>query len=261
MGQGEAKITFQSNVRIALKGERSTRSERVNALGAAVGAKTAELKACYAKVVESDPTAVGAIEVALALTEDDAKPKVEVRQSAGFTSDMLTCVRRVLQETKLDKNQRPAAAMITLEFSNSRAQGEEAMAARSASTLTDAVVTNAQGKLEVSWSAPGDKVAFTALAEPSETKESPAAALRALKKTLGAFLDCRRKAAKGGASPAGASTAALTWSRGALATAQLESSTLSKPPAVTCIKNALGRLKIENGPQSGRVTVTVTFKE
>jgi hypothetical protein len=260
MGQGEAKISVQSNLRISIKGVHATSRGRVDALGESLKTKTADLKACYAKVVNRDPTKVGALEVALAFTEANAKPTMEVRADVSFTADMLSCVREVLAKLSLDTKYRPAAVLATLEFSNSRAQGQQAMQTSTASSEAQQVLTNPEGKLETTWSAPEGKVTFTTIAEPSESKENLIRVQQALKKTLGAFLDCRRMAAKGGMSPAGETLAVLSWSGKALNT-RFQSSTLPKEPAVSCIKKVFGRLKLEEVSQEGRVTAKVTFGE
>lgn len=260
MGQGEAKISVQSNLRLSIKGERATSRERVDALGESLRAKTADLKACYAKVVNRDPTKVGALEVALGFTEAKSKPTVELRADASFTADMLDCVREVLGKLSLDKKYRPAAVLATLEFSNSRAQGQQAMQTSTASLDTQPVLTNAEGKLETKWSVPGGKVTLTTTAEPSESKENLIRVQQALKKTLGAFLDCRRMAAKGGASPAGETIVTVSWSGKTLNT-RFQSSTLPKEQAVSCTQKAFGRLKLEDASPEGRVTAKVTFGE
>jgi hypothetical protein len=261
MGEGEAKIAVQSNLRISIKGERATNALRVDAVGQAIGAKTARLKACYAQVVTRDPTRVGAVEVALAFDETRSEPKVDFRQNAGFTPDMLSCLRQILEAVSLDSERRPASVLATLEFSNSRAQGQEAMQERAGQSAAESVAINATGKFEAAWSAPGAKVSLTTVAEPSENRESVVAAQRILRKALGTFLDCRRKAAKAGASPAGETVVDLVWSSRSHAEARIQSTTLSKEPAVSCIKKAFNRLKLEQGPDRGHVTVTVAFGE
>jgi hypothetical protein len=260
MGQGEAKIGVQSTLRVSIKGERATNRERVDALGESLRATTADIKACYAKVVNRDPTRVGALEVVLGFTEAKSKPTVEMRADASFPADMLDCVREVLSKLSLDKKYRPAAVLATLEFSNSRAQGQQVMQTSTALLDTQQVITNAEGKLETKWSVPGGKVTFTTIAEPSESKEKLIRVQQALKKTLGAFLDCRRMAAKGGASPAGETIVTLSWSGKTLNT-RFQSSSLLKEQAVSCIKKAFSRLKLEEPSQEGRVTAKVTFGE
>jgi hypothetical protein len=259
MDQGQAKIAVQSNLRISIKGERATSAERVDAVGKAVQAKTAQLKACYESQFKSDPTAVGAVEVLLSFTETSSRPELDIRPNAGFTKDMLSCLRRLLASATLPQNERPASALATLAFSNSRAQGEQAMQDRkSQSADTEPVAVNAAGKLEGVWSSPDHKITFTTNADKAEPKQSVAAAQQALRKSLGAFLDCRRKAAKGGADPSAQTAVAVSW-YGSRTEAAIESTTLTKDQAVTCMKKIFKRLKIENGPEQGRLSVTVSF--
>jgi hypothetical protein len=261
MGQGEAKIAVQSNVRISVKGQGATSRQRVEALSEAVRGKTAALKACYAKAVSDDPTKQGALEVALTFADTPTKPKVEIGQTADFTSNMLDCVRGVLASIALEKEHRPAAARVTVAFTNSRAQGQQTMQESAEQADLESVHTNAQGKLEATWSAPGQTVTLTTTAEPSASKRALVEAQRALKKSLGAFLDCRRRAAKGSASRAGETEVSYTWSSRPRRDARILSSNLRNQTAVTCIKKVFARLSYENVPDSVQMTTRVIFGE
>lgn len=260
MEHGEAKISVQSSVRMSIKGERATSSQRLDAIGAAVGERRSKVQECYAKSVSSDPTQVGMLEIAISFTDASPKPGLEFRRQTGFDAKMKDCVRETLEAIRLDKELRPAAAIVTLEFSNSRAQGQQVMQERMDNADAE-VSKNAEGKLETRWSAPGGKVALTITAEGSETKELLVNLQGVLKTALGAFLDCRRRAGKLGASPAGDTAVRLTILDGGRSAAQVQSSSIRNPQAVTCIEKVFGRFSFEKASGQGRFRVQVGFYE
>jgi hypothetical protein len=255
MGQGEANINVRSDVTLGIKGERSTPSERLEQLTEVVSDQMPALRKCYRDLVAKHPTSVGSIAIRVTLEQGNAPPTLEFKENGGTEPELTGCVKRVLEKAPLKKVSRPAAAVLTLDFQNSRAKGEQEMQQRR--EVADRVdVREQDGGFAANWAATDGKVSF---AVSGASREAVEAALRALRNASPGFADCRRRSEKGGLSPAGTLEAELQLQRGGKANASVGSSTVAHERAVPCTERVLKNLKLENAPAAQRVKVSITF--
>jgi hypothetical protein len=177
----------------------------------------------------------------------------------GGTEPALTkCVRKALDKAPLRKVPRPAAAIVTLQFDNTRARGQQAMEERSAVADKVAVVER-DGGLEADWKSGDGKVGFTV--RSAKSSEAVEAVLRTLRDSYAGFADCRRRSEKDGKSPKGELEVRLQLQRGGKGVAKVGTSTVAHERAVPCVERVLKRLKFDGAPPAQRVDVKVAFSE
>jgi hypothetical protein len=255
MGQGEASINVRSDVKLAIKGTRGTSTENLEKLTEAIADQMPNLRACYRKLIETRPTAAGAIAARITLDPGKAPAQLEIKEVGEPEPDLNTCVRKVFEKAPLSKVPRPAAAIATLELSNSRAAGQAAMLEHKA-TAGKVEVRSESGGYVADWMTTDKEVAFTVRGSGSEAVE---AVVRGLRDRFAGFLDCRRRAKKGDLSPGGTIQAALRLARGGEASSKVGASTVAHERAPICVERALSRVTFEGAPAGQKVDVTVTF--
>jgi hypothetical protein len=261
MAQGAASITTRSDVRLALESERGTNNERLQAIGRAVGAKMGEVRGCYTRAAAADPTVTGELRLRVALDGERGRPIV------GITTDLLTndalqtCVLTALRAVDLQGVERPAGAIVSLEFANSAARGTQAVQDSRAQQVA-AVGVNAQGQAQAQGSTGAREISYDVTAADASTNAAAVAAVqRGLTDGLAGLLDCRRRAGRRGASPAGVITVNAEIGTGNLRNAAAASSTVRDPNAGTCAARALEQMPLPAGNHSGRVRIVLTFTD
>jgi hypothetical protein len=255
MGQGQASINVRSDVTLGIKGERSTPTARLEQLTEVASDQMPSLRKCYRDLVAKRPTSVGSIAIRVTMEQGKAPPLFELKENGGTEPDLTGCVKRVLEHAPWAKVTRPAAAVLTLEFQNSRAKGEHEMQQRiEAADRFD--VREQDGGFAADWSSSDGKVSFGA---SSASREAVEASLRALRDAFAGFADCRRRSEKGGLSPAGVLEVQLQLQHGGKASAKVMSSTVAHERAVPCTERAFKGLHFDNAPAGQRVQVHVTF--
>lgn len=258
MGQGEAAINVRSDVKLGVKGTGGTPSERLAKLGQAVADQMEEIRSCYRKLVATAPEIAGALQLKLALTEGK-KPAVEIMNAEGGADGLSKCVTNVLRAAQYQEVGRPAAAVLSLEFDNSRARGQAAMNAKQAEIGRMAVQDSGDGGKQASWSTDGGQVRFTVKTEPGTSPETVQSIMRGFQEGYAAFLDCRRKCEKGGTSPEGDIHAALAIDRSGKARVKLGEISVAHERAPTCGAKAFERIRFEKPDAPLRAQVIVHF--
>jgi hypothetical protein len=256
MEQGQAAINIRSDIRLGIKGTRATTTDRLEQLTEVVTDQMPALRKCYSDLIAKHPTTVGSI--AIRLTLDAGKPPgLELKETGGTEPDLTSCVKRVFEKAPYGKVGRPAAAIATLEFVNTRAAGQEKMQQRM--QVSDKVDTRerAGGGFEGNWATNDGKVAFLVASEKS--REAVEAALRTLRDGFAGFADCRRRSEKNGLSPAGVLEVDLQLQRGGKGAAKIKSSTVAHERAVPCVERVLKKLKYDGAPPAQKISVQVTF--
>jgi hypothetical protein len=257
MGQGEANINVRSDVKLAIKGTRSTTTERLQQLTDVITGQMPELRKCYRELIAKHPTTVGSLAIRITLEQGNDPVQIEIKETGGTEPELTGCVRRVLTRAPLKKVERPAAAIATLEFENTRAKGQAEMEQRRETTERIDVRERVDGGYEASWAATDGKVSFTVGSAGS--REAVEAALRTLRNASAGFADCRRRSEKGGLSPAGELEIQVQLQRSGKSNAKVKSSTVAHQRAVPCTERVLSRLRFTEAPAGQRVDVRVTF--
>lgn len=257
MGQGEANINVRSDVKLAIKGTAGTSQANLELLTDALADQMPALRACYREIIAKRPTTVGGIAVRITLEQGKGPSKIEIKEVAGPEPEISACVRKVLEKAPLSKLPRPAAAIATMDVSNSRAAGEAVMQERRAVTEAVDVKADPGGGFMAEWTTTDKEVSFAA--RSASSKEAVEVAIRSLRDRFAGFLDCRRRARKGDLSPGGTVQAQLRLARGGEASIKMGESTVAHERAPICVENALKRVTFEGAPPAQKVDVTVTF--
>jgi hypothetical protein len=256
MSQGEANINVRSDVKLAIKGTLGTSQANLEQLTDVIANQMPALRACYREIVAKRPTTVGGIAVRITLEAGKAPPTIELKEIAGPEPEISGCVKEVLKKAPLSKVPRPAAAIVTLEVSNSRAAGEAVMQERRAVTEAVDVKSDGAGGFSAQWTTTDKEVSFAAR---SSSKEGVEIVIKNLRDRFAGFLDCRRRSRKGDLSPGGTVDAQLRLARGGEASTKIGASTVAHERAPICVEKALGRVTFEGAPPGQKVDVTVTF--
>lgn len=257
MGQGEANINVRADIKVGIQGTRATPADRVQLLTDAVTKQMTTMRGCYYDLVAKHPTTVGALAIRITLDPGE-KPAFELKEDGGSEPVLTKCVRKALEKAPLAKIPRPAAAIVTMTFDNTRAKGQQAMEQRAA--VADKVeVVERDGGYEANWQSGDGKVSFNV----RSAKSSPAveAALRTLRDSYAGFADCRRRSQKDGKSPKGELAVSVQLQHGGKAAAKVESSTVAHERAVPCVERVMKRLKFAGAPAAQRVDVKIAFSE
>jgi hypothetical protein len=258
MGQGQAAIAVRSDVKLGIKGTGGTTSERLAKLGQAVGDQMGDIRTCYRKQVASSPEIVAALRLRIALEKSD-KPVVELTEQTAGSKELFACVSRALVNGKYRDVGRPAQAMLSLEFDNSRARGQAEMVERKSqlgrADTRDTSGADGQG----SWSSDGGQLRFLVRMEPAAPAGALDLVIRGFQAGYAAFLDCRRKCEKGGTSPEGDIEAELKIDRQARATAHLGNITVAHERAPACADRAFKRVRFDKPQAPLQAHVTVHF--
>lgn len=255
MGQGEANINVRSDVKMAIKGTLGTGQANLEQLTDAIADQMPALRACYREIIAKRPTTVGGLAVRVTLEEGKAPAKIETKEVAGPEPEIRACIEKVLKKASFAKVTRPAAAIATLEVSNSRAAGEAVMQERRAVTEQIDVKPDGAGFV-AEWTTTDKEVSFSAR---SASKEGVEVVIKSLRDRFAGFLDCRRRSRKGDLSPAGKVEAQLRLARGGQASTKMGESTVAHERAPICVERALGRVTFEGAPAGQKVDVTISF--
>jgi hypothetical protein len=257
MAQGTASITTRSDVTLSLDSDRGTSGTKLQAIGHAVGRKMSDIRACYAQATANDPTVTGQLHLRIAVDAGAAAPSLEVRTDTLNEDALRQCVLRALRAVDLSSVERPAAALVSLEFANTAARGARAVQ-QARTEQTASVTIDPTGRANASGGTGEREVGYAVSADDDATAPEVVAAVhRALGDGLAGLLDCRRRAGRR-ASPAGAITLTAEVGSSLRRTATV-SSTVADPGAPRCVERALESLALPSGHAGGRVRVTVTF--
>ncbi len=264
MEQGEAVVAVRSDISLAIKGTGGTTKSNLAALGEAVRSKIPALKSCYKDVIEKSPIVVGKLQVVIDFSGKTKRPKLEFPYRQKVAPALESCIQKTLGKASLNPQNRPAAAVIILDFSNTRARGQRILDTKKKQGEDQTLIgvkTNDAGMLESKWSTSDGKVAFIVTAETSISKEQVAGVQGVLKNYVGRFLDCRRRSCKGGTSPAGDATIDLRVRRDGKASMKIRSITIAHQRAPKCLESTFRKIKFEKQSAPFRLTVIVRFAE
>lgn len=257
MGQGQANINVRSDVTLGIEGARSTPSHRLQQIAEAATDQMPNLRKCYRELSAKRPTAAGAVAVRVSLEAGSAPATLELKVRPGTDAEVARCVQSVLSKAGFRKVERPAAAVLSLEFDNSRAKGEQAMVERQKAAEQVAIQDRTAGGYEARWAADDGKVAFR-VANPS-ARDGIESTLVKLREGFAGFADCRRRSEQGGKSPAGSLVAELRIAPKVKAQAKVLSSSVAHPRAIPCVERALHALRFEAGSVATKLELEITF--
>jgi hypothetical protein len=243
MGQGEAAIGVRSDVTVAIEGARSTPANRLQQITDVATDRVSELRSCYRELASKRPTASGGVAVRVTLEPDRKPPLFEIKEQPGTDPDVTRCVKRELEKAAWRKVERPASAVITLEFQNSRAKGEQEMAELRQAADQVEIRARDGGGYEAAWATPDGSLSF--LVSNPKSPDGLEPVLRKLRDAFAGFADCRRRAEQGGRSPAGNVEVELALASRGKTRSKVISSSVAHPRAIPCVERVLGGLNLE----------------
>ncbi|MDH5491333.1 MAG: hypothetical protein OEY14_05215 [Myxococcales bacterium] len=259
MGEGQARITARSDVRLQLESGPGTGREKIAAIGAAVGGQMGPIRRCYAEAVESDPTIRGSLRLELTLGR---RARIAVQRDEVENRALLRCVTRALEAGSFSGIEPPGTAYLILEFTNSAAEGVERT--RDRRQVEDAVPVerDAEGRPRAAGGTPDGTVGFVVRGAASASEGAVAAAQRSLRGAIPILLDCRRRAGRRGGDPAGEIEVAVQVSARGQGRARIVRNTVRNRhgtrQAAQCMSRGLEGVSFD--PESaGALTVIVTF--
>ncbi len=254
MGQGEARITSRSDVRLSMESMPGTSGAAVTLLGQRVGARMPQVRGCYEQRVEEDPTVTGTLRLRWQL-EARGAPRVEVDRDAVNDAAVLRCITRVLAGVDTAQMTRPTRAIVQLVLGNTAARGAEQAAERAQEAQQVTLSADADGNPTSTGGTPDGRVRFTVTGRGRDSAQTVAAAHRALLTSLPGLMDCRRRAGRRGRSPGGDLSATMQVRTGQPPTGRVTRSTVPNERTRGCVDQVMSR--IEHRPTEGRGTVSV----
>jgi len=254
MGQGEARITTRSDVRMSLESVPGTSAARLSALGRAVGAGMGAIRACYGEVVEQRPAVHGTMRLRVTAPARGALD-LEVVEDGPQDRPLLTCIRGVLGRQPLDGVERPASAVVVLELQNSAAAGA-VETARRADEADRIEVRQEGGRPEARGEAPG--LRFVVRGASGTSDELVAEGLRVVRSQIAGMLDCRRRASRRGMNPEGQVALSMRMRRGRPPELTVGTSTVHDERAPGCLERALARP--HRTPEAGPASLDVEVR-
>jgi hypothetical protein len=259
MGQGEARITSRSDVRLSMESMPGTSGAAVSALGQRVGSSMTAIRTCYEERIEENPTVTGTLRLRF-LLENRGNARVEIDNDGVGDREVVRCITNVLEGLPSRDLSRPTRAVVQLVLANSAARGV-AQASQQAQRAQAVVLnTDAQGNPTASGGTDDQRVTFVVTGEGSGSGETVAAAHRALMIALPGLLDCRRRSGRRGEGPGGDLTASMQILVGRSPTARMTASTVPNENTRSCVGRVLGRIEHRPTEGRGRVSVRIHFE-
>lgn len=258
MGQGEARITARSDVRLAIESERGTNSQRLEAIGRAVGTKMGEVRQCYGRAVDADPTLQGFLRLRIVVPQGRGRATVEATEDRTNNETLSRCMMRALRAADFAGIPGPAAAVVSLEFDNTAARGVTRMRQGSEQRVEEAVRVNAEGLAQSTGGTGEGEVRFQLVAVAASDNDAVTSFHRALASNVAGLLDCRRRAGRRGRNPGGEMDVAIRINGRRVQTVTASGSTVGDANAPRCVQNALRQLPLQ-GTARGQMRLHVTF--
>ncbi len=255
MGQGEARITARSDVRLGIESGPGTHGARLQSMVDAITAKLGTIRGCYATIAEARPTVTGSMRVRAILARGARRIELRTEETSVQDAELDRCVRRALEGASYADVSRPANVQISLEFTNTAAAGIERTQERTAREGQVRVTHDSDGNATATGGTP--EVHFRVVGGAS-ADDQVAAVHRSVRASIAGLLDCRRRAGRRGMDPSGEIHLQLAVTRQGHVTARSVRSTVHDDRAPACVTRSLGRAEFERAA-AGRSQLVLTF--
>lgn len=253
MSQGHARIAARSDVTISLESVPGTSGARIAILGRGVQGFMPRIRTCFADAVRLVPTTHGRLRVRLDLPAEGAATTSIVENTVG-ESPLVACVTGVLDDLTLEPAQRPAGAIVVLDFDSTAAQGGDAVA-RSQAEADAVSVTREGGVPQARADVAQVHIVVRGAAEASDALIADA--VRVVRAQIAGLLDCRRRASRRGANPEGVVRFDARL-RPPSITLTRPSATVADTRAPRCVQTAIERAR-RAPTESGQVQLEIHF--
>ncbi|MFK7991292.1 MAG: hypothetical protein AB8I08_35075 [Sandaracinaceae bacterium] len=261
MGQGEARISSRSDVRLSMESMPGTGGSSMSALGTRVGARMATIRGCYETVVAEHPTVTGRLRMRVLLEDGHPGAAVEVDEDAVNDAGLVRCVTEALESIDCSRLRRPTRAIVQLEMGNTAAAGARVARARAQEARQVSITIDSDGNASSTGNAPGRGVAFTVTGEGRESVPAVTAAHRAVLTSIPGLLDCHRRASRRGQSPVGEIRARMVIREGRPPVSRVSRSTVEESRTRPCINRVLRGIQQRTDEGRGNVELRIQFTE
>lgn len=241
MGQGEANITAQADVRLSMESGPGTNADKLALIGGVVGSKLGAVRNCYREVTAERPTVQGVLKLFVDLAGGGS---VTVRDDGIGDRELSRCVMRELNQADLGSLRPPGSAYVVLTFTNTAAEGVARTQQRRATENDVAVTRNADDRFEATGRSGDGNIEFTVIGGARATAEQVAALQRSVREAIPILLDCRRKASRN-ESPEGEIRLRVTVNARGRARVRVLRSTVADARGGRCLTRFLGRRPFE----------------
>ena len=255
LGEGEARITARSDVRMEIATGPGTRASELSELGGAVGRKLVTVRECYAARVRENPSVQGRL-VLQVTALSSGRGEVALTRDELSDASVQGCAVDALEAADLSGARSSSSILVTLTFTNSAAEGHERMEERRAAEAEVALEDGPDGMLVARGGVATGEVRFQVIG-PAASRERIPLIHQAVRTSIPGLLDCRRKATRRGDSPEGELRAVLVVGNNGRARVPRVTSTVAFPHADQCVERLLERARY---PREGRGRYTVVIE-
>ena len=248
------EFSARGDVKMNIQTGGGTSVVRVQAMAKGFGKPLGKLKSCYAKLIEVEPGLQGKVNVEVVYP-----PKGKTRSkitSSDVSKRLRRCITEAFKGLTFEGVERPASALLELEFTNTVAPHVGEVEKRQAAAATADIETLPDGTRVSRFKSGKGEVSFEVRARPGSKESLIQAAHQTMINAVPRLLDCRRRASKL-QSPAGQLEYNLTLRRKGRATVKSVKGTVDSQWALPCSAGAIKRAKQVR--DFGRVKVVVTF--
>jgi hypothetical protein len=257
MGQGEASITTETGISLALDSVPGTSAARVQAMGRAVQTRMATIRGCYHAVVAVRPTVTGVIRMEITVPEGTGPATVTVTEDAVHDAELLTCARAALVAMPTRDVVRPSSVIAVLTVGNSAAEG--AVIAAQHASEGDAVDVQHEGGRPIASSEMTD-VRFVIRGAAGSSDDLLAEGFRVVRSQIAGLLDCRRRASRRRRSPAGTVVLTVNMTTGQPLVVHMDRTTVAAGEETgTCVAERLARAPHVATAGPGTFELELTF--
>ncbi len=255
MGQGEARITARSDVRMEIATAPGTPRAELETLGAAVGLKLGAVRACYAERTEEDPTVQGTLVVRVT-GQRNGRAGVSVQRDELGDAPLRTCTLNAIQGGSTSGARATSAIHVTFTFTNTAATGHERMQDRRTQAAAVRLESEPDGRLAARGGVESGEVRYKVIGPEALRAQIPAIH-GAVRTAIPGLLDCRRRASRR-ESPAGEVRVDVTVGANGRGRAGRAQSTVADPKSGRCVQTVLSRAQYAREAR-GRYTVVVEY--
>lgn len=256
MSQGQAQIATRANVTMSLSTAEGTTNARLQAVTPQISEKLSVVRRCYSTVTERRPTVTGALDVRFVAPPTGARVNVDIEGDHVNDAELVRCVTRAFQGIRVSAANRPVGLVVHLTFNNTAAAGVEATAVHRAQQSAVEIVGSG-AEATVRGQLPTGELSFTAQG-PTDPAELRALGTVVLDHIAG-LLDCRRRAGRRGASPAGEIRMTFSVRGSRLVDPTIVASSVSDRNAGMCAARALGALNTSIALHTPTASLVVQF--
>ncbi len=250
-----SKISTTSDVQLQIEAVKGTNHFRLQAFADAVGPKMPDVRTCYDRIVQENPTVSGTLALNIIAAAKSARVRVVPTSDTVKNRKLAACVMRELRRAKVKAYRATSGAKLTLRFNNTAEKGAKLVQDRRNRSVYSGITRGSDGTFIARGATADEDVSYTV---QGADKEGVGTVRDALQKRAGTLLDCRRRAENGGKAE-GSMTASLSLNLHRAAKVEVKESSIENRRAMTCLTGLLKRTRYQGHTGVRAYTVKVAF--